>query len=78
MPMARPDLLPPPSPAPRVYVALHGSYLLWWFIHQRLSPTWGPTVFPKGNLPLPGIALVFLAVGPGGGAGARELLAAGR
>lgn len=48
-----------------MYVALHGTYLLWWFLHQRLSPTWGPTVFPEGDLPLAGIAFVFLAVGPG-------------
>lgn len=47
------------------YVALHGTYLIWWFVHQRLSPTWGPTVFPEGDIPMPMVAFVFLAVGPG-------------
>lgn len=48
-----------------LYAALHGSYLGWWFLHQRLSPSWGPTVFPAGDVPLPAVALIFLAVGPG-------------
>jgi hypothetical protein len=48
-----------------LYVALHGSYLGWWFVHQRLSPTWGPTVFPTSDMPIPAVALVFLAIGPG-------------
>ena len=59
-----PNTTPPTWPA-RVYVALHGTYLIWWFIHQRLSPQWGPTVFPEGDVPLPAVALIFLAVGPG-------------
>lgn len=48
-----------------LYLALHGSYLTWWFIHQKLSPTWGPTVFPVSDMPIPAVAMVFLAIGPG-------------
>lgn len=48
-----------------IYIALHGSYLTWWFIHQRLSPSWGPAVFGEDDIPLPVLAIVFIIVGPG-------------
>lgn len=47
------------------YVALHGTYLVWWFLHQRLSPTWGRTVFGPAETPVLAALVIFLAVGPG-------------
>jgi hypothetical protein len=28
------------------YLALHGSYLIWWFLHFLLAPGWCATLFP--------------------------------
>lgn len=48
-----------------LYCALHGSYLAWWAIHQRLSPKWGSTVFPEAEMSWAAVAMIFASIGPG-------------
>lgn len=45
-----------------LYVALHGSYLLYWYIHQYAVPEWQPFTDPAG---LPVIFMAFTLIGVG-------------
>ena len=47
---------------PCVYLALHGSYLAWWMLHQLLVPGWAAACFSK-ELPVVGVLYVLLTVG---------------
>jgi hypothetical protein len=47
---------------PCVYLALHGSYLAWWGLHQWLVPGWAAACFSK-EMSRGGVAFVLLTVG---------------
>lgn len=45
-----------------LYVGLQGSYLLYWYLHQRAVPEWDPFTDPAG---LPIVVMAFTFIGAG-------------
>lgn len=51
------------EPRQFIYFGLHGSYMIWWFIHQYLCPDWASTVFKEEVEGLGAILFYGSAVG---------------